>query len=66
MAGYLYKNLIDRFPNLGRKTSSIPFYSPFTSPWIQTRSNGGLVDPSHEVMELMKSLEAIFQSLHGK
>ena len=60
VAGYLAKHFIDRFPKMGMKTSDISFESQFTSPWIEAVSKGGLVDPSHVMLLLMKSLDEIF------
>ena len=65
IAGYIAYKFKLEHPELGTKTSDIPWYEPTTFPWLEALSRGGLRQPTDHFFGLIQKYEEIFQSVHG-
>lgn len=65
VAGYVASKFLDKFPDLGQKTSDYSVFEETTAPWITALSKGGLVVPSEEFLSKVYQMEQIFLSVHG-
>ena len=65
VAGYVASFFLDKFPELGQKTSNSTTSLKNSSPWITALSRGGLIIPSEQFMAQVYRMESIFKSIHA-
>ena len=65
ISGFLAHKFKFDFPDLGIKTSEIPWFEPTRFPWLAALSRGGLRQPSDSFFKLIQDYEKVFESVHG-
>ena len=65
VAGYIAHKFIQDLPELGEKSSEVPFFPKSSAPWITSLSRGGLVVPSESFVAQIYQMEKIFRAIHS-